>query len=296
VVQQTSSARHGKSKVVLWADTFNNYFMPETAQAAVSVLEHAGLEVEVLDQHLCCGRPLYDYGFLDMAKSYLQRNLQALAPHIESGTPMIVLEPSCCSVFRDEMHALMPESREAQHLAENTFTLSEFFEKKLPDYQLPPVKRKAIVQGHCHHKAVMRMKEERVVMEKTGLDYEVLESGCCGMAGSFGFEKDKYAVSIACGERSLLPEVRKAGLSTIIMADGFSCKEQIAQETNRHALHLAEVLEMGLRPEAQSVMLPERRFIEPRKAAQARSMRRAGLIVGAFLVIAGFAWAKSRKR
>ena len=232
--------------MLLWADTFNNFFMPETAQAAVEVLENAGCQVEVLEQHLCCGRPPYDHGFIDMAISYLSRDLKALAPHLEAGTPMVVLEPSCCSVFRDEMHGLFPESNQARHLAENTFTLSEFLEKRVTGYEPPQLNRQAIVQGHCHHKAIMRLKGEKSLMEKMGLHYEVLESGCCGMAGSFGYEKDKYDVSIACGERSVLPAVRKAGLSTIIVADGFSCKEQIAQETNRHALHLAEVLGMGL--------------------------------------------------
>ena len=290
-------SNHGKSKVVLWADTFNNYFMPETAQAAVTVLEDAGCAVEVLDQHLCCGRPLYDYGFLDMAKSYLHRNLKALAPYIESETPMVVLEPSCCSVFRDEMHGLLPESSEAQRLAENTFTLSEFLEKKVPGYHPPRLSGRAIVQGHCHHKAVMRFKEERAVLEKTGLDYEVLESGCCGMAGSFGFEKDKYDVSVACGERALLPEVRNTGLSTIVMADGFSCKEQISQQTNRHALHLAEVLEMGLRQAKRTTIYPERTFVENREAAQKRSIKRAGMLLSALaLTVAGLAWTRRKMR
>jgi FAD/FMN-containing dehydrogenase/Fe-S oxidoreductase len=292
---------NGGQKVVLWADTFNNYFMPETARAAVEVLEQAGCEVEVPDRHLCCGRPLYDYGFLDMARSYLDRNLRALAPHIAAGVPLVVLEPSCCSVFRDEMNELLPESADARRLSENTFTLSEFLEKKLPNYMPPPLYRRAIVQGHCHHKAIMRMKEEKSVMNKMGLDHEVLESGCCGMAGSFGYEQDKYEVSIACGERSLLPEVRKAGLSTIIMADGFSCKEQIAQETNRHALHLAEVLQMSLRNgqnERVPVMYPESESVQARKSAQNRSMARAGLVTLGTLAFAavGFFWARRRLR
>jgi FAD/FMN-containing dehydrogenase/Fe-S oxidoreductase len=286
-------------KVLLWADTFNNYFMPETAQAAVEVLEHAGCKVEVLDQHLCCGRPLYDYGFLDMARSYLHSNLKALDPYISSATPMVVLEPSCCSVFRDELHNLLPDLPEARQLGENTFTLSEFLEKKIPGYRPPKINRRAIVQGHCHHKAVMRMKEEKSLMEKMGLDYEVLESGCCGMAGSFGYEKEKYEVSIACGERKLLPEVRAAGLSTIIVADGFSCKEQIAQQTNRQALHLAEVLDLGVRADQNKpgVMYPERQFVDSRKAAVNRSMLRAGLITVGALAIAttGLFWVKSRR-
>ncbi len=286
-------------KVLLWADTFNNYFMPETAQAAVDVLEHAGCEVEVVNQHLCCGRPLYDYGFLDMAKSYIDRNLAVLAPHIDAGTPMVVLEPSCCSVFRDEMHSLFPDSSQARRLAENTFTLSEFLEKKVPGYRPPRLSRKAIVQGHCHHKAIMRFREEKSLMTEMELDHQVLESGCCGMAGSFGYEKDKYEVSVACGERSLLPAVRKAGVATIIMADGFSCKEQIAQQTNRHALHLAEVLEMGLHADnqGQPFTFPERKFVESRKAAQKRSMLRAGLTASVLaFAVGGLGWAISRRR
>jgi Fe-S oxidoreductase len=210
---------------------------------------------------------------------------------------MVVLEPSCCSVFRDEMHGLLPESSEAQHLAENTFTLSEFLEKKVPGYHPPRLSGRAIVQAHCHHKAVMRFKEERAVLEKTGLDYEVLESGCCGMAGSFGFEKDKYDVSVACGERALLPEVRNTGLSTIVMADGFSCKEQISQQTNRHALHLAEVLEMGLRPAKRTTIYPERNFVEAREAAQKKSIRRVGMLLGALaFAIAGLAVTRRKMR
>jgi FAD/FMN-containing dehydrogenase/Fe-S oxidoreductase len=287
-------------KVLLWADTFNNYFMPETAQAAVEVLESAGCQVQVVDRHLCCGRPLYDYGFLEMARTYLHRNLEALAPYIEADTPMVVLEPSCCSVFRDEMHGLFPESEQARRLAKNTFTLSEFLEKQVPGYQPSRLTRAVLVQGHCHHKAVMRLKEEKAVMEKMGLDYEVLESGCCGMAGSFGYEKDKYKVSIACGERSLLPAVRKAGLSTIVLADGFSCKEQIAQQTNRHGLHLAEVLKLGLdgRNKPQPLMFPEQQFVGPRKAAQKASMVRAGLVtVGSIaLALSGLLWMKRSRR
>jgi Fe-S oxidoreductase len=262
-------------------------------------LEHAGCEVEVLQGHHCCGRPLYDYGFLDMAKSYLQREMNALEPYIAEGTSMVVLEPSCCSVFRDEMHSWFPKSEQARRLAENTFTLSEFLDKKLAGYQPPQVKRKAMVQGHCHHKAIMRFKEEATLMTKMGLEHEVLESGCCGMAGSFGYEKDKYDVSVACGERVLLPEVRKAGLSTVIMADGFSCKEQIAQETQRQALHLAEVLKMGLQDGngSKDLMYPEREFVGPRKLAQKKSMIRAGVVSLSALALAtaGIAWAK-RKR
>ena len=295
--QKRSPNRASGQKVLLWADTFNNYFMPETAQAAVEVLEHAGCEVQVLRQHLCCGRPLYDYGFLGLAESYLRRNLSALRPFMEANIPMVVLEPSCCSVFRDELHNLFPKSAMAQQVRENTFTLSEFLEKRIPAYQPPTIQRSAIVQGHCHHKAIMRFKDDKTLMKKMQLDARVLDSGCCGMAGAFGYEEDKYTVSVACGERALLPEVRKAPVSTIIMADGFSCKEQIAQQTNRHALHLAEVLSLGINVEKKqaATLYPEQHFIKPRRVAQKRSMQRAAIVSGFALSALGLLWF-ARKR
>jgi Fe-S oxidoreductase len=232
-----------------------------------------------------------------MAKSYLHRNLSVLSSEIAAGTPMVVLEPSCCSVFRDEMQELLPSSDMAKRLAENTFTLSEFLDQKANGYALPKLKRKAIVQGHCHHKAIMRFGAEKSVMEKMGLDYDLLNSGCCGMAGSFGYERDKYDVSVACGERVLLPEVRKAGLTTIVMADGFSCKEQIEQETDRHALHLAEVIQLAKRngehgPEG---VHPERGIVERKNAAQRKSMLRAGIVTGAALLGLAAVWMNKRR-
>jgi len=200
--------------------------------------------VVVPQQHLCCGRPLYDYGFLELAKSYLHRVLTALGPEIELGTPVVMLEPSCGSVFRDDMRGLMPESKPAEKLAQQTFTLAEFLEKN--GCTIPQVSGNAIVHGHCHQKAIMRLKEEKQVMEKMGLEYRLLESGCCGMAGAFGYEKEHYEVSVAVGERVLLPAVRQAEESTLIIADGFSCQSQIEQQTGRKALHLAEVLAMGV--------------------------------------------------
>ncbi len=284
--------------MILWADTFNNYFFPETAKAAVEVLEAAGWQVEVPQQHLCCGRPLYDYGFLDEAETYLQRILDALRPEIQAGTPIVILEPSCCSVFRDELHGLFPDDPDASRLMASTLTFSEFLEKRAPYWQPPKFKRKALVQGHCHHKAIMRLYDQEDVMKKMGLDANVLASGCCGMAGSFGYESDKYEVSIACGERKLLPEVRKAGLSTVIMADGFSCKEQIEQDTNRHALHLAEVMQIALRhgPHGGRQIYPEEEIVGPRIAAQKRSMKRASAVTAAALVAGGLAlWALKKR-
>jgi FAD/FMN-containing dehydrogenase/Fe-S oxidoreductase len=281
--------------VTLWADTFNNYYTPETAKAAVEVLEHYGYRVQVPRQHLCCGRPLYDHGFLGLARRYLNHILHVMGDGIDAGTPMVVLEPSCCSVFRDELHGLMPDSARAHKLMENTFTLAEFLEKKVKDYPAPQLPRQAIVQGHCHHKAIMRFHDDEAVMQKIGLSAQVLDSGCCGMAGAFGYEADKYATSIACGERKLLPKVRKAKPATIVMADGFSCKSQIEQQTPRHALHLAEVVAMALH-EGAPAEYPERALVEPRLEAQKKSMHRAGLATAAALAGGGLLWWLVRRR
>jgi Fe-S oxidoreductase len=282
--------------VILWADTFNNYFVPETARAALEVLEHAGCDVHVPTQHLCCGRPLYDYGFLDTARGYLRNIVGALRPEIEAGTPMVVLEPSCCSVFRDELCDMLPKEPLAEKLRNQTFTLAEFLEKKVPNWTPPKLKRKAIVHGHCHQKAIMRMGADKSIMEKMGLDYHIPESGCCGMAGAFGYEKDKYGVSIACGERALLPEVRKAGAATLIVSDGFSCKSQIEQQTHRNALHLAEVIALGLRDGRVAQMYPEEQFVKPREEAMRRSMQRAGIAVGALTAgVALATWLAKRR-
>jgi Fe-S oxidoreductase len=223
--------------------------------------------------------------------------LDRLDPEIEAGTSMVVLEPSCCSVFRDEMNGLMPDSKRAHRLMENTFLLSEFLEQKVKDYEPPKLKRKAIVQGHCHHKAIMRLYDEEAVMKKMDLDFQVLESGCCGMAGSFGFEEDKYEVSQKCGERSLLPAVRKAGLSTLVMADGFSCKEQIQQGSPRQALHLAEVMQMALHDgDGAHEMYPELELVKKRALAQRRSMKRAGVVTVLVLASGLFLWFGARAK
>ena len=292
--RQRGARNQGKARVILWPDTFNNFFFPETAQAAVEVLEHFDLQVSVPRQHLCCGRPLYDYGFLDRAERYLTKVLDALEPEIENGTPMVVLEPSCCSVFRDELIGLIPDSKRAQRLRENTFTLSEFLEKKLETYDAPKLRRKAIIQGHCHHKAIMRLQHEEAVMNNMGLDFELLNSGCCGMAGAFGYEADKYEISLQCGERALFPAVRNAAISTLIIADGFSCREQILQDTPRQALHTAEVMQMAIHNEdGTSYAFPEQAITNRRIQAQRQSMKRAGIGVGLLLLAAGLLLRKS---
>jgi FAD/FMN-containing dehydrogenase/Fe-S oxidoreductase len=236
----------GNQAVILWPDTFNNYFFPDTARAAVEVLEAVHYQVIVPEQALCCGRPLYDFGMLDRAERLLKQILSALREQIAAGIPVVVLEPSCLAVFRDEMVNLLPDDEDAKRLSEQTFLLSEFLEKKVDNYKPPKLARKALVHGHCHQKALMGMGSDESVLSKLGLDFETVDSGCCGMAGSFGFEKEHYDVSLSVGELVLLPAVRKAADDTLIVANGFSCREQIAQTTGRQALHLAEVIEMAI--------------------------------------------------
>jgi Fe-S oxidoreductase len=232
-----------KRQVVLWIDTFNNYFHPETSRAAVNVLERAGFAVKCPQHVLCCGRPLYDFGMLTEAKRYLAQIMDALGADLDAGLPIVVLEPSCASVFRDELRNLFPRDARAKRLQQQTFLLSEFLEKHAPDYVPAKLAGKILVHGHCHHKALMKMRDEESLLRRTGASVESPDAGCCGMAGPFGFEREKFAIAQAIGERVLLPAVRNAQPDTLIVADGFSCREQIRQSTGRTAIHLAEVLQ-----------------------------------------------------
>jgi FAD/FMN-containing dehydrogenase/Fe-S oxidoreductase len=235
-------------RVVLWADTFNNYFHPYIARDTVEVLEDAGFEVEVPRPDMCCGRPLYDYGMLDTAEKWLQDIVRIMQPHIEAGTPVVVLEPSCAAVFRDELKNLFPNDVNARRLGEQTFLLSEFLNKYAPEYPRRELKRKAIIHLHCHQNAIFGKHSEEDLLKRTGLDFEIVDSGCCGMAGAFGFEKgDHYDVSVKCGERVLLPKIRETPADALILTNGFSCHEQMLQLGGRRALHIAEVLRMVMR-------------------------------------------------
>ena len=193
---------------MLWVDTFNNHFHPEILQAAVVVLEASGHKIILPEQKLCCGRPLYDFGMLDHAKKMLADILVSMRPEIRADIPVVGLEPSCVSVFRDELKRLFPYDEDAQRLSKNAMTISEFLVEH-SQFEFPKLNRKAIVHGHCHDKAVMKMKCEAELYKKIGLEFEILDSGCCGMAGSFGFEIEHYEVSKKCGERILLPRVRE---------------------------------------------------------------------------------------
>jgi len=282
--------------VMLWADTFTNHFYPDTGRAAVEVLEAAGYRVMLPAEGLCCGRPLYDFGMLDNAKSYLKQVMDRLGPVIDDEVPIVGLEPSCIAVFRDELTNLFPDDSRARKLSSNSLMFSEFLVERA-DYRPPKLTRKALVHGHCHHKSIMGMQAESELLDRLGLDYQIPDSGCCGMSGSFGFEEGKYDVSMGAGERVLLPKVREAGRDTLIITNGFSCREQIAQATPRQALHIAEVLRMALdQAPAANTGPPEGETVRRRRQAQRRANQRAALIAGT-LAAAGLAlWKLSRRR
>ena len=226
--------------VVVFPDTFSNLFDPTPAEAAVEVLEALGWRVTVPSEPLCCGRPLYDYGMLPTARRLLDRCIRILRPHLRSGTPIVGIEPSCLAVLRDEAHELYPNDPDVQRLGSQAVTLGELLRDH--DVELPHLDASALVHGHCHQKAVLDFSADTDVLDRMGVHAEVPDSGCCGMAGSFGFEASHYDVSVAVGERVLLPAVRRAAGDTLVVTDGFSCRTQIADLTGRHALHLSQVV------------------------------------------------------
>jgi FAD/FMN-containing dehydrogenase/Fe-S oxidoreductase len=234
--------REAGPRVLLFPDTFNNYFRPNTAIAATQVLERLGFQVAIPDRPLCCGRPLYDWGMLDRAKRLWRETMASLKTEIEQGTPIVGLEPACVSAFRDELVGLFPDSTLARRLSGQTLFFSEFIERNTEKMSLPKFSGSAVVQMHCHEHSVLDAQAEAKVFERIGVDADILRSGCCGMAGAFGFEAAKYAVSMKAAERVLLPKVREAPSDTFVLANGFSCREQIEQATGRHTLHVAELM------------------------------------------------------
>jgi FAD/FMN-containing dehydrogenase/Fe-S oxidoreductase len=236
----------GGRRALLFPDTFTNHFTPGVGRAAVDVLESAGFEVEIPNRRLCCGRPLFDWGMLDTARRLLAKVLDVLSAEVENGVPVVVLEPSCAAVFRDELRGLFPRDERAARLSRRTFLLAGLLEAEAPDWRAPGLDRRALLQFHCHQRAIFGIDADRRVLSRLGIEFDVPDSGCCGMAGAFGFEKSHAEISLAIGERILLPEVRKAAPETLIVADGFSCREQIAQGTGRRPLHLAEVMRRAI--------------------------------------------------
>jgi FAD/FMN-containing dehydrogenase/Fe-S oxidoreductase len=238
-----------RGDVVLWPDTFTNHLAPEVGHAAVEVLEDAGYRVVLPERPVCCGLTWISTGQLRMARRQLERSLSALAPHVDAGTPIVGLEPSCLAVFRHDAVDLLPDDPRAAAVADSMVTFAELLTRA--DWQPPQVVTDALVQTHCHQHAVLGFDADRALMAMAGINATVPDSGCCGLAGNFGFERGHYEVSRAVGERVLLPAVRAAAPDTAIVADGFSCRTQIAQGTPRRAVHLAQLLAEGISKQAE---------------------------------------------
>jgi FAD/FMN-containing dehydrogenase/Fe-S oxidoreductase len=241
----------GGPEVMLFPDTFNNFLRPESAIAAVNVLEAAGWRVTIPEKSLCCARPLYDWGMLDTADRLVSELLDTLAPAVARGTPIVGLEPACLAAFRDEIPALFPNDDRARRLKDQTFLFGEFVEKHKIDIDRPRTEGgKALVQVHCHEHALFQPEAEAKALRRIGEEPEIMPNGCCGMAGSFGFEAAKYPWSVKIAEHALLPRLARAPSGATVIASGFSCREQIEQLTGRKTRHLSEAMAeaMGVLP------------------------------------------------
>lgn len=241
-------AGHGtRGPVLLWPDTFTNNFDPDIAQDAVAVLEAAGFTVQVPTRTVCCGLTWISTGQLGVAKRVLRRTLDKLRPALRSGMPVVVLEPSCAAVFRSDLPELLHGDEDAHRLSEQTFTLGELLRRRAPDWTPPQQACTALMQPHCHQHAVLNADQDRDALSSAGVDVTVLDAGCCGLAGNFGFERGHYEVSVACAEDKLMPAVRSTSPDTVVVADGFSCRTQIRHLSDRQRpQHTAQVLAAAL--------------------------------------------------
>ncbi len=241
--------RHHGAPVLLWADTFTNHFSPAVGQAAVRVLEDAGYEVRLTDDTVCCGLTWVSTGQLDGARRQLRRTLDALAPALRAGAPIVGLEPSCTAVLRSDIVELLPNDVRAQQVSASTVTLAELL-ARTPGWSPPSLEGvQAVAQPHCHQHAVMGWTVDADLLAGAGADVTAV-GGCCGLAGNFGVERGHYDVSVAVAETALLPAVRAAADrdggaddGAVVLADGFSCRTQLEQLASVRGLHLAELLD-----------------------------------------------------
>jgi Fe-S oxidoreductase len=244
--------RPPRGQVLLWPDTFTNNFEPDIARDAVELLEAAGFGVEIPQRTLCCGLTWISTGQLATAKRVLQRTLKSLRPALSAGTPVVVLEPSCAAVFRSDVPNLLYGDEDAHRLQRQTSTIGELLRRRASDWEPPRITTNAMVQKHCHQHAVLHYDQEQQLLDDAGVNVDVLDAGCCGLAGNFGFERGHFDVSVACAEDKLLPALRQAGDETTVLADGFSCRTQIRQLAPEHTpLHTVQLLAAGVR-EAQA--------------------------------------------
>ncbi|WP_461010017.1 FAD-binding and (Fe-S)-binding domain-containing protein [Streptomyces capparidis] len=274
-----------RGEVLLWPDTWTNAFQPAVGRAAVEVLEAAGFHVRVPRRPVCCGLTWISTGQLGVARRVLRRtlrvlddDLRVLDDDLRRGVPVAVLEPSCAAVFRGDLPNLLPGDAGARRLTARTHTLAELLTARAPDWAPPPVDATALVQRHCHQHAVLGFDADRALLDRAGLRARVLDAGCCGLAGDFGFVRGHREVSAACAEHALLPAVRAAGDGALVVADGFSCRTQVEQlGPGAVPVHLAEVLAAGLRGRVPRAERPPR----PSRAATATATAAAAAPVGA---------------
>ncbi|MFJ3449656.1 FAD-binding and (Fe-S)-binding domain-containing protein [Pseudomonas sichuanensis] len=238
-ILQNDAIRAGND-VLLWVDSFNNGFTPKVLEAGVTVLEALGFTVKLMKRHVCCGRPYYDVGMIDEAKSNLEQILTQLEPVLEDGLPVIVLEPSCLSVFRDEMPGLFPNDHRAKQLEKSIMTLSEFIKSRA--LELPSINEDVRIHGHCHQKSCGGMGGEQGVLEKLGGKGQVIAAGCCGVAGAYAYHSKTAPIAKIIGENEFKPHIDKIPQEAAVVADGFSCRGQIRNVSGREAMHLAEYL------------------------------------------------------
>ncbi|GII96519.1 FAD-binding and (Fe-S)-binding domain-containing protein [Sinosporangium siamense] len=281
-----------RGQVVLWPDTFTNHFDTGVAQAAVEVLEDAGWRVFVPDQTVCCGLTWISTGQLQTAKRALRRTVDVLRPHLRAGAFIVGLEPSCTAVFRSDAKELFPHDEDVERLRRQTVTLAELLHDHTPGWRPKAVARRVHVQTHCHHHAIMGYDADEAVLAAAGLEADVLDSGCCGLAGNFGFEQGHYEVSEACAERVLMPAVRAAAADDVILADGFSCRTQVDQGASggRRGVHLAELLRAGLRGDHGQAR-PERVWSDrPEPPSRVVRVLTTVVVIGACAAAAAGGW------
>jgi FAD/FMN-containing dehydrogenase/Fe-S oxidoreductase len=233
-----------RGTVLLWPDSFTNYFHPHVGQAAVEVLESAGWHVELPSEPVCCGLTWISTGQLATGKKILKKTVDTLAPHVRAGSYVVGLEPSCTAVFRSDAPELFPADQDVLRLRDHTLTLAELLTEHTPGYEPPSVRRPVLTQVHCHQHAVMGWDADERLLKQADANAEHLDTGCCGLAGNFGFQAGHGEVSRAIAERALLPKLRAASPGAVILADGFSCRTQIHEldSGGREGMHLAELL------------------------------------------------------
>lgn len=231
-----------RGTVLLWTDTFTNVFDPHVGRAAVELLESVGFRVEIPARPVCCGLTYFATGQLPQARRTLRRSLEVVRPYLEAGTPIVGLEPSCTAALRSDAAELLPADPLVPLLGRGVHTLAELLTTHAPDWTPRTVRQRAVVQTHCHQHAVLGATADAALLARAGVDVVARPSGCCGLAGSFGYQRGHEQLSIALAERSLLPALRTAGHDAVLLADGFSCRLQARHLSQSHPLHLAELL------------------------------------------------------